>query len=235
MSITAVLLATTVDVHITDQAGIHMSLPDRVGSWFGQEIRYCHNRICLKEFRANDTLKDNVCPSCSSELFTISYSEKQLLPNDTSLLRKRYVHDSGKVLYASIVLSGKERTSIHRPQICLQGQGRQIMSSSIVPVELVGRDPLQIKVLDLLYKTKNANNQEVRYPSYYAYWFVGKNRETPYHLLRMFWMGMDRIFRNIAHRWAYISISGQRDINSEEYINEVSHFVSVLYPQIISE
>jgi len=70
-------------------------------------------------------------------------------------------------------------------------------------------------------------------PQYYAYWFVGKDRETPHHLERMFWMAYDRIVRNVAHRWAYLSVAGIRDVvGGRLYIEEIKDFVRDFYPQI---
>ena len=78
---------------------------------------------------------------------------------------------------------------------------------------------------------------EVAYYSYYAYWFAGKDRDTPSHYMRMFWLAWDRVFRSKAHKWAYIAVSGERDDGSLEYEDTVKEFVAMLYPalQIESE
>jgi hypothetical protein len=80
---------------------------------------------------------------------------------------------------------------------------------------------------------KKPDGQTLEYASYYAYWFVGKGRETPYHLQRMIWMATDRIFHNVSHRWAYIAISGGRQTDSEDYQKEMVAFIHDLYPQVM--
>ena len=85
---------------------------------------------------------------CGSPVGSMTYAEKDLLPADTILLRKQYTKPSGKRLFVTIVLSGKERVSIHRPQICLVGQGNEIAHSEVVPVPLDGRKPLDVMSLD---------------------------------------------------------------------------------------
>jgi hypothetical protein len=43
--------------------------------------------------------------------------------------------------------------------------------------------------------------------SLFAHWWVGRDRETPWHLQRLFWMSFDRVFHNVAHHWAYFSLA----------------------------
>ena len=162
----------------------------------------------------------------------MTISEKEILPADTVLLRKQYTNPSGKRVYVTIVLSGKERVSIHRPQVCLVGQGNEIAHSEEISVPLDGRKPLNVMALELLRRVRNAEGTQFEASSYYAYWFVGKGRETPSHIQRMIWMATDRIFRNVAHRWAYISVSGSRDKDSDAYRQEVISFIHDLYPQL---
>ena len=51
---------------------------------------------------------------------------RDILPADTGFSRKNYafVADRTRDVFLSIVLSGRDRTSIHRPELCLVGQGR---------------------------------------------------------------------------------------------------------------
>jgi len=232
MAATSLLLAFSVDVKVTDEAGIKMLLPAQVGKWHGEEILYCLNSACQKEFMEGQLNGARVCPDCGGELDRMSKAEKDILPADTGLVRKKYVSPEGRVIFVSIVLSGRERSSIHRPQMCLVGQGQEIVRSLTVPVPLDGRKPLDVMVLDLLRRYQGPEGQSREYSSYYAYWFVGKGRETPSHVRRMVWMATDRILHNVSHRWAYIAIAGSRDPDSDDYQGEMVSFVHDLYPEI---
>ena len=86
-------------------------------------------------------------------------------------------------------------------------------------------------VLDMIRRFR-AGDRTVEQTHYYAYWFVGKDRETASHIQRMIWMGTDRIFRNVAHRWAYISVSGLRAEAGAAHHEEITSFVQDLYPEI---
>ena len=111
------------------------------------------------------------------------------------------------------------------------GQGNEIIKSTVIQVPMKERKPLDVMVLDLI-RRHRVGDEVVEGTTYYAYWFVGKDRETASHIKRMVWMGTDRIFRNVAHRWAYISVGGIREKEGDAHHQEVSSLLHDLYPQI---
>lgn len=229
--LTSLSLAFTVDVNVTDEAGIKVALPDQVGEWKGDELRFCQTQTCQESHLLSELADPNVCPTCKGKMDSMSKVERDLLPADTLILKKRYTSPSGETLFASIVMSGAERSSIHRPQLCLVGQGNEIVESTVVPVAVAGRQDLDVMVLDMLRRWRTPDGQQKLYPSYYAYWFVGKGRETPSNVQRMIWMATDRIFHNTSHRWAYISVSGARD-EEGAYVKGMQAFVGEMYPHM---
>lgn len=233
LALTALLLAVTVDVRLSDEAGIRVALPDRVGDWQGGEIRYCLNPACQRDFLVDKLADPNVCPACGGPLDVMSKGEKDQLPADTVLVRKRYMNSVGEQVFVTIVLSGKERVSIHRPQICLVGQGNEIVRQSVVEVPIEGRKPLQVMTLEMLRRGNLPDGRSFESATYYGYWFAGKGRETPHHIQRMVWMATDRIFHNVSHRWAYISVGGMRDKDSDAYQKQMVSFIHDLYPHLL--
>lgn len=230
---TSLALAYSVNVNIGTQAGIKLYLPDQVQQWKGSQVLFCQTPSCRRAFTRDELGEAERCPECGGVLDTMSLAERQLLPADTLGLKKSYRDAQGEVIHASVVLSGKERGSIHRPQVCLVGQGRRIVGQSVMAVPLVGRDDLKIMVLDLVGATRMPDGRPgPDMTSYYAYWFVGKDRETPYHIERIAWMALDRVFRNVAHRWAYIALGGGRQEGSDAHLGELREFVQAFYPQI---
>lgn len=233
MALTSLALAFSVNVQISDRAGVRAELPDRVGGWTGTAILYCLEQSCQRELRGGDQAEDGKCPHCGGTLSSMSYLEARLLPADTVLNKKRYTNAAGRVVYASIVISGRERASIHRPEVCLVGQGTEIVNQTVIDVPLDGRDPLRVKVLDLLHRSGSGAAQHTVASSYYAYWFVGLGRETPEHWQRMWWMATDRVLHNIAHRWAYISVTAMRADDSDAHLDDARAFIRDLYPQML--
>jgi hypothetical protein len=69
--------------------------------------------------------------------------------------------------------------------------------------------------------------------SYYAYWFVGKDRETASHIPRMVWMGYDRVLHGVSHRWAYIALAGTRAPGSDAHLQTIADFASQLHPALL--
>ena len=235
MALTSFALAFSVDVEVSDVAGVKAELPDQVGGWRGYELRFCQNQTCQKEFDARTLADREVCPACSGKLAGMSYLESRLLPHDTVLVKKRYTNSVGRMMFASIVLSGRERASIHRPEVCLVGQGSEIVDQSVLEVPIEGRSPLRVKVLDMIHRRGGAAAPQAVYHSYYAYWFVGHGRETPEHWQRMFWMASDRVLHNIAHRWAYISVAAARAEHNDEHLEQARAFIHDLYPQMLTD
>ncbi len=241
--VTALLLGFTVDIRISDEAGVRTFLPDELGDdWRGYDVVFCHNKQCgrswLKRELPTNEEGDYVCPrdyqdnECGGKLHPMAYGEWDNLPKDTTIFKKQYFNAnvSNLTAFCSVVLSGQDRSSIHRPQVCLVGQGNEIVKQEPIDVNIAGGKPLGVMVLNLIKTAPNG----AKFHTYYAYWFVGKDRETPHHVQRMVWMGLDRIFRNVSHRWAYIAVSGNRpdpedDSKHHEIIRDV---VGKLYPQI---
>lgn len=235
MAATVLALAVTVDVDLTDEAGIYLELPSKVGQFTGEELRFCQRSGCYRTWPMSELEHPDVCPNCEGELRSGARAEIKVLPKDTQIHKKQYLNpDSGISLNAGIVLSGNDRTSIHRPELCLSGQGSVITNQYFVEVPIQGRKPLDVKVLELERTAQMASGKTVNFSTFYAYWFVGRDRETAVHTSRMFYMAADRIFRNVAHRWSYISVSGVIDqFEDLNYEDSVVEFISQMYPHII--
>jgi hypothetical protein len=146
-----------------------------------------------------------------------------------------YRNPAGIEYHVSIVLSGQERTSIHRPQRCLTGQGHTIVRSRILGAPLPDGDEVQVKLLETEQSLPAPEGQTRLRNTFYAYWFVGQGRETPLHNTRMFWLGWDRVVHSVAHRWAYVSVSGARSADSEEYLDALRPFLGLLREAIVLE
>jgi hypothetical protein len=238
MVLTSLALAFTVDVALSDEPGVWMKLPDRVGNWQGDALRFCHNDNCIEgsEFPWQGKMSElevpDICPECGAPLYTMSKAEHDQLPKDTEFVKSVYTNEDARALHVSIVLSGRERSSIHRPQRCLPGQGHRNLTEHNLEVPMPGGRDLTVRVIesDIRYGTRE--DPKTRY-SYYAYWFVGQTRETQSHWARMFWLAWDRVVNSVAHRWAYIAVAGTREPDSQEYEKEVRDFIAQLHDEIV--
>lgn len=234
MAVTSLALVYTVDVTLEDQPGVRMELPATVGGWIGHELLFCHEPACKKEFRKDEIAGDDKtkCPACGAVLHPMSKEEYEQLPKDTQFVKSLYQNPAGDQLYVSIVLTGRERESIHRPERCLKGQGHTIVSIAQTPVPMPGRAPLDVTMM-LNERSISLPQGSYTYYSFYAYWFVGQNRETPSHLMRMFWLAWDRVVHSVAHKWAYVAVSGRREPGSEKYRDMLADFLPDLHRAIV--
>ena len=129
------------------------------------------------------------------------------LPKDTSYAQKLYTAPDGLQVMANLILMGDDRTSIHRPDYCLPGQGWQIVDRAGVKIPIGGPHPYELPVQK--WTVHNAyttpDGQKVPVSGLYVFWFVAENNETDdygaiqksilYHLLR----------HGVLERWAYVS------------------------------
>lgn len=230
------VLATTVEITGSDEAGIYPELPDQVGEWVGDDILFCWNPKHQAVYNASEVENQEICPepNCGGQLGRMTLIEKSMLPADTIVVKKRYTHPDGRQIIGTIVMSGKERASIHRPETCLTGHGSEIASTEVMPIHFTSREPMDVRILNML-RNVRIGGVPRSYGSYYAYWFVGKDRETSSHHARMFWMAADRVLYNKSHRWSYISLSGSRPLDDDTgaYKNEIQAFIAAAYPQMV--
>lgn len=240
MTLSVFALAFTVGVKLDFVPGVRMAFPPDAGQWHGNELRFCHNpNLCAKDYQdasyyVSDLEIPDICPKCGERLYNMARAEKEQLPEDTEFVKSAYTNDAGTRFFTSIVLSGTARNSIHRPQRCLKGQGNNLDGEYTLEVPIEGRKPLKVRVIKASRTFHTADGPKPYY-SFYAYWFVGQDRETPYHLGRMFWLAWDRVVRSTANRWAYIAIQGEREAEGSEYEKDLIDFIQNMYPNLLTD
>lgn len=222
LAIGVLLTATTADVTTVSEPGVQLSpdgtpyLAERAGDWIGGE--------------RTDLTKE----------------EKELLPPDTEASRRLFRDKDGNELYCSIVLAGRDVTSIHRPELCLPGQGWKIQNeyTQTIPVERAPGGKLSVMRMNMSRSVPLSDGRTIEAKSVFAYWFIGKDRVTPYHWQRMYWTAKDRILHNTNHRWAYILIhvpvrsEVMRDApatTQDEAMKVVARFVRDFYPSLVGK
>jgi EpsI family protein len=224
LAVMTVLTVTMREPVPEPDAGAAPALPDRVGDYAGRTPMFCQNEQCPLSLKADASDASAVCPECGGARLPVSLAERRSLPEGTRIVRTRYAREGAPAITASIVTAEREQRSIHRPQQCLPAQGYVIEDSRVMTVAMAGRRPLKIMVLDL--RRAGAGGAEQR--STYAYWFVGGGRETPYHLVRLFWTAWDRIVHAVSPRWAYLTVATHRRGEADDPVARVTRFVAEL-------
>ncbi len=144
------------------------------------------------------------------------------LPKDTSFAQRRYFAPDGFWVNANIILMGADRTSIHRPEFCMPGQGWHIDKQSAVQLPIAGPDPYELSVNR--WQVSNAiqaqNGQKVPVSGLYVFWYVAHDKETASHDEMMASMMRHLLRTGELQRWAYVSYfaicaPGQEDATFE--------------------
>ena len=155
-------------------------------------------------------LPDFIGVDWAGQRVDISPVEREVLPPDTGFSRKNYVslHDRRQQVYLSIVLSGRDRTSIHRPEICLVGQGWTIAGRIAHTFAWPQRPNVRVPatVLRIEREITTTRGEKVKIPALFAYWFVGADRVVASNTERVLYTSLDRLRQLQAHRWAYVVV-----------------------------
>ncbi|MCG3150441.1 MAG: hypothetical protein PCFJNLEI_03927 [Verrucomicrobiae bacterium] len=174
----------------------------------------------------------------------LTKEERDVLPADTEGVRRVYTNQTGQAIYCSVVLAGRDVTSIHRPELCLSGQGWKLqqLQTERIAVPTVPGGNLLVSRLNANSTLEAKNGKSPQAYSVFVYWFVGKERTTPHHWQRIWWTSLDRVLHNRNHRWAYFLIStivppdqvGSDPAASQDAAMKlVDNFVRAAYPQLI--
>jgi hypothetical protein len=199
-----------------------VQLPERAGAWVGERTRFCQDERCGRGVPEREAAA-GVCPTCGAPLGDISVAERAILPPDTLIEHRLYRNPAGETVAVSLVVSGAEQKSIHRPQQCLPAQGLVIERSRVYEVP-AGRDrSLRLMGLDV---RRAGGADRARDLSHFAYWFFDGERETPYHLERLYWTSWDRLGNRGVARWAYVSLFVPRVPDSEAHRARLARFVA---------
>jgi len=139
------------------------------------------------------------------------------LPADT-MFGHRIYENGAREIDVQVVLMGADRSSIHKPQGCLQGTGWQTISSEEATIPLEGAVPfdLPVRKLKLRRQVKMPNGEVRNQAAVFVYWFVADGQITSEHFQRMWWMARDLLTKGLLQRWAYIIAVAQCEPGGEE-------------------
>lgn len=165
---------------------------------------------------------------------SVTRQELQMLPPDTVYGRRLYRSKAGEQLMINVVLMGTDRTSIHKPEYCLIGQGETIVGRELitVPMEKPHRYDLQLMKLTTSSEKRMGDGRVIPLRGLFLYWFVADGQLTARHGERMWLMGRDLLARGLLQRWAYVAywgkcIAGQEDV----LLERMKEFIAASAPE----
>jgi hypothetical protein len=172
-------------------------------------VKVVAENLYLPDGRLVDTnsvaLPDNILDFHSRPL-PITTTELNWLPPDTTYGRRLYLAPDGFAMQLGVVLMGRDRTSIHKPEYCLPGQGARIEKTEhlIIPVREPRRYSLPVTRFIFSQELEQEGKRQ-KLHGLYVYWFVADGQITADHSQRMRWMARDLLTKGTLQRWAYVS------------------------------
>jgi Protein of unknown function (DUF3485) len=170
----------------------------------------------------------------------VSGSELAILPRDTEFAKKVYSNERGDKINCQIVLAGGEKRSIHRPEVCLPGQGWSVKTGEVIHLTMADGGRLEVMLLNIVRTISLADGTSRELTTLFLYWFVGRDMTTPHHLVRILKTNLDMLLHNTSHRWAYVIVSAPvlegitpGGKNADQTLATLKDFIAFLAPQIM--
>ena len=160
----------------------------------------------------------------TSEAVEVDKGVLEWLPQDTSFGQRLYRSADGFEASINVVLMGRDRTSLHKTEFCLEGQGWRIDRSATIEttVRMERPYPYDLPVMKFVASREATIGGERRTArGIYVMWFVADDNElTARHWQRMWWMARDLLRTGVLQRGASVAYfaacaPGQEDATFE--------------------
>lgn len=169
--------------------------------------------------------------------------EKNLLDEGVRLTRSVYVSPAGRLIMATVILSGFEKRSLHRPEVCLPNQGWTVTDRTPISLRLADGREITLMMMRIFRDVEPQPGVRIRTRAINFYWYIGSNGTTcADHYEHVFLSYYDAVFRNIQHRWAmasiYVPLPEQRVGHEDPMlelgaVEDARAFIAKLAPQIM--
>ncbi len=174
----------------------------------------------------------------------VTAAEREILPPDTGFSHKLYASTSAprEEVLLSLILSGRDRSSIHRPELCLLGQGWTTLATRTHTFQLpTGALTATLLTLEQKLPPNSAPSAPITHnPSpitapakraLLAYWFINSTTQTPSHRAMLLRDALDRL-RLRSDRWAYLVALTPLAPDEPASLERLQQILSLAWPQI---
>ena len=144
-----------------------------------------------------------------------SEAEINILPKDTQFDKRIYTGTLGENFNVSMVIGGRSKSSIHRPELCLPTQGFLMQQARTATIGGVTWRIMKLSA-------------GVSLDQYFAYTFYNQEGfRTASHTQRILRDIIDRSLYNRIDRWVLLSVSAS-DVSEGEFENFLSKLEEVV-------
>jgi exosortase len=207
------------------------SLPQQIAGFRSDVPWYCHNDQCMAIAQERELVDGGqrrgdgfACPKCGAAMHAISLGEVTVLPADTKIVKRDYYAEDGERFSVSLIVAGRRRGSIHRPELCLPAQGFVMLDARRVPVRVAGGFPKMVRTITV--------QRSGAAPFGLVYWFFCRDRESCSHTQRILSDIWDRSVHNRINRWAMVAMTTSSTLDDPERVARFEAFLSELCGQL---
>ncbi len=161
----------------TNPAGIAMTLPNVIGTWFGDDAAVTQKEL---ELLAKDT-------QFARRVYTAP--------------------EGDQIYVSIVLSGDDMTNSIHRPERCLPAQGWQVRESSRRTIQLADGKSFDVTRLQNAQTLEAPDKRRIEVTNLNYYWFIGYKDMTASHLTRTGIDIRDRILHGQNQRWAYVTVA----------------------------
>ena len=177
--------------------------------WSSPGVRVSTGNLVLDDGKTISTNIVDLPPSIGgfdSETGILGRMEIEGLPSDTTFGRRHYRGPDGFETTLSVVLMGSDRTSLHPPRYCIEGQGCSIQKMEQVSIPIQKPVPYDLPVSKVsISKQIEKDGQKFVVNGVYLFWYVSESSIRAEYNSSL-WTMLDSLLRGRAmDRWAYIS------------------------------
>ena len=159
----------------------------------------------------------------------------EMLPADTSTVQRVYYRPGALPFTASVVLMGSDRTSIHKAEYCLQGQGLHLDQITTDTVRISQPQSYDLPVIKIVASgVQEVNGKSVTNKCVYVYWYVadGEISNDRRGIERMWDTTRELMFSGVLERWAYVRFYTFCEPEQEEAAYEqIRRMIAAAVPQ----
>lgn len=141
------------------------------------------------------------------QVINMTAQERNILDEGVELARNYYFAPKRPPVMTTVIVGGPGKRTLHRPEVCLPGQGWIIATSDVLTLGMGSGREVKATLLRLFRDVEGPGGQRVRVRALNFYWYVGSDGTTrPDYYGHIAKGYQDAIFRNLNHRWSMVSL-----------------------------
>jgi hypothetical protein len=223
---TAIALLNQPELRFVDHLPQNILLPLEITAYTTLQPLFCDSDVCRfsARFSTREPLPDK-CPACRGPLHHISIAERISLGPETEISRRSYRSANSVLLDVMVVIAGKDRTNIHRPQNCLPAQGLNITCTRTLMPASEASYSTALRLLTI------ENKGVPGAVGSFAYFYTNGDISTPYQIKMFLEMARERLIDRQTSRWGYIAISATGS-HRDQQEKEIADLMAKLWPSL---